>query len=197
MPRILIDWMGMTAGIFALYDAPDKVESLLVAIEESNAKKIAMAAPSPGNLCIFGDNIDNITMSPDLFARYSMPYYQKYCKILQDAGKRVSAHMDGRLQGLLPLIKETGLDLVDGATPAPMNDYEPQELAKALGPGQKAWCGVPASMVADGTSLETILEMNESIKSALGDRVILNIGDQVPPDADIDKVAAIARHVSL
>ncbi|MBN1809521.1 MAG: hypothetical protein JW909_10680 [Planctomycetes bacterium] len=195
LPRVLIDWMGVTAGIYAIYDAPDKLESLLRTMAKANEPVMEIAAKAPGEVCIFGDNIDNITLSPDLFSRYSVPHYRKYSALLQEHGKKVAAHMDGRLQGLLPLIRETGLDIVDGATPAPMNDYEPHELAAALGPGQIAWCGVPASSFCDSTSLDDILALNDRIVEALGDKAILNVGDQVPPDADIHKVAALGEHI--
>ena len=196
LPRILIDWMGVTVGIYAVFDNPARVRSLLEAIEESNRPVIELAAKAPGEVAIFGDNIDNVTMSPEFFSQYSMPYYQRYCATLHKHGKKVAAHMDGRLQGLLPLIKETGLDIVDGATPAPMNDYQPEELAAALGPEQVAWCGVPAALFCNKTTKKEIIALNDRIASAIGDRVILNIGDQVPPDADIAKIAALAKHIN-
>lgn len=196
LPRLLIDWMGVANGIYTLYDKPGRCRAFFEVIEEANRPAVEAAANAPGEVCIFGDNIDNVTVSPELFREYSVPYYQRHCRTLQEAGKKVAAHMDGRLKGLLPLISETGLDIVDGATPAPMNDYEPQELAGALGEGQKAWCGVPATMFCDGTPLHDIIALNDRIVDALGDRVILNVGDQVPPDADIQKVAALSRHVA-
>lgn len=196
LPRLLIDWMGVAEGIFALHDRPDRCKAFFEAVEEANRPVIEIAAAAPGEVCIFGDNIDNVTVSPGLFSAYSVPYYQRHCDTLHKGGKKVAAHMDGRLKGLLPLIKEASLDIVDGATPAPMNDYEPAELAAALGEDQVAWCGVPATLFCDRTSLDEVITLNDGIESALGERVILNVGDQVPPDADMGKIAALARHIA-
>lgn len=39
---------------------------------------------------------------------------------------------------------------------------------------------------------EDILGFGRRILDTLGDRVVPNVGDQAPPDADVEKVAALA-----
>jgi hypothetical protein len=104
--------------------------------------------------------------------------------------------MDGRLRGLLPMVKDTGIDIIDGATPAPMNDFELPELADALTGRMRAWCGVPSTMFCDGSSKADVIDFAARILDTLGDRVVLNVGDQLPPNGDIEKVRAIGEWVS-
>ena len=99
--------------------------------------------------------------------------------------------MDGRLAGLLPMVRDTGLDILDGLTPAPMNDWELSQCLAALGPNQRLWCGVPCTLFCDGTAAGAIQAFGRRILDAFGPRVVLNVGDQVPPNADIDNVAAL------
>ena len=167
----------------------------MATIEECEEASFDIVGRCPGRLVIFGDNVDNLSVSPDLFRRYSLPYYQRKSERLQACGKTVLCHMDGRLQGLLPLIGETGIDVLDGITPEPMGDYSIRELRDALGDGQIAWAGVPSTLFCAGGARQTVVEYARRLCDALGDRLILNVGDQLPPDADIALVEAVSEWV--
>jgi len=193
LPRLLIDLAGIETGIYLMHDHPDACERLFRVIEEQDTLIFEIMANAPGTVCIFGDNVDEVIVPPDWFAKYSLPYYQKRCETLHRGGKLVSIHMDGRLHGLLPMIKDTGIDILDGITPAPMNDFTPEQMRDALSPQQRLWCGVPASMFCDATPVEEICKFGRRILDVFGDRVVLNVGDQLPPDGDIRKVEALAE----
>jgi hypothetical protein len=196
LPRIIHDYMGLSAGVMALFDSPAECERLMSVIEECDAEAFELVAGCPGRLVIFGDNVDNMSVSPDLYRRYSLPYYQRKCEFLHSAGKTVLCHMDGRLQGLLPLVGETGIDVLDGITPEPMNDFGVDELADALGAKQFAWAGVPSSMFCAAATRSDVVEHARRLIQRLGDRLIHNVGDQLPPDADISLVEAVTELVN-
>jgi hypothetical protein len=196
MPRIIHDYMGLEAGVMALYDSPEECERLMAVIEETDAEPFRIISRCPGRLVIFGDNVDNMSVSPDLYRRYSLPYYQRRCEMLHTAGKTVLCHMDGRLKGLLPLVKDTGIDVLDGITPEPMNDFSIKELADALGPRQFAWAGVPSSMFCAAASRQDVLDCARRLMDRLGPRLVLNVGDQLPPDADIGLVETVSAMVN-
>jgi uroporphyrinogen-III decarboxylase len=196
LPRIIHDYMGLATGIMALFDSPDQCQSLMKSIEEHDKTAFELIAQCPGRLTIFGDNLDNMSVSPDLYTQYSLPYYQRRCQLLHDAGKTVLCHMDGRLQGLLPLIKESGIDIWDGVTPEPMNDFTVEELAANLGEKQFAWAGVPSSMFCAGATREDIVNSAKKLIDLIGDKLLLNVGDQLPPDADISLLEAVTEIVN-
>ncbi len=196
MPRIIHDYMGLSAGVMALFDSPAECERLMAVIEECDAAAFELIARCPGRLAIFGDNVDNMSVSPDLYRRYSLPYYQRKSEFLHAAGKTVLCHMDGRLRGLLPLVRETGIDVLDGITPEPMNDFSIDELAGALGENQFAWAGVPSSMFCAAATRSDVVDCARLLIEKLGDRLILNVGDQLPPDADISLVEAVTEVVN-
>ena len=98
---------------------------------------------------------------------------------------------------LFPLIRDTGFDLLDGCTPAPMNNYEVEELAEALPEGMVTYLGVPSSLFCQGLPTEEILAFGERIFNALAGRVIINVGDILPPNGDIYQVIALGEHVKI
>ena len=128
-------------------------------------------------------------------ASRNMDKLEAQARQFRDAGKISMLHMDRQLQGILPLMLETELDVMDGLTPEPAGDFTPEEVRDALGDRMKCWCGVPASLFCDSTPVEKIIEMSRHIIDVLGGRLILNVADQLPPNADIDKVEAVSRLV--
>jgi hypothetical protein len=193
IPKLLIDWAGIEAGLLMLHDERTRCEALFEAVAAADDEAFELIAGLPGNVCIFGDNVDEVIVSPPMYRRYSLPYYQRRCEQLHAAGKLVACHMDGRLRGLLPMVADTGLDILDGLTPAPMNDWTLDECLAALGPNQRVWCGVPCTFFCDSTSTAEIRAFGRRIVETFGPRVVLNVGDQVPPNADIEKVIALGE----
>ena len=129
---------------------------------------------------ILADNADEHLLAPPIFEEFALPYYLKVADILHAKGKIFSCHMDGNIKRLLPLFARSGLDLFDGCTPKPMNNYELEDLAAALGPGMHAFCGVPSTLFAQNTPDETILSYAKRIIEVLGPKAILNVGDILP-----------------
>lgn len=194
MPHLIIDLANLENGLYLMMDHPDECEHFFQVCSQANDIAFDLMAECPyGTVCIFGDNIDEVMVSPSMFRQYSVPYYQRRCERLHKGGKLVSAHMDGRLCGLLPMMKDTGLDIFDGATPEPMNDWTLEQMARALGPNQRLWCGVPATLFCDATTVQQVKDFSKRILDAFGPKVVLNVGDQLPPDGDLVRVAASAE----
>ena len=165
MRRLLTEWFGLEAGVLALHDHPAEVARALEIIDAGEDEWTRITCETPGRIVILGDNVDRNILAPPIFRKYQAPYYRKRAEAFHAAGKIVMLHMDGLLQGILPLMGETGIDVMDGLTPEPAGDFTPEEVREALGGRMKCWCG----------------------------RLILNVADQVPPNADIEKVAAVAK----
>ena len=195
MRALLTDWFGLENGMLALYDYPKQIAHAVEVIERAGDEWTRISCETPGRIVILGDNVDRNILPPPIFKKYQVPYYRKRAEVLRSAGKIVMLHMDGQLKGIFELMAETGLDVMDGLTPEPAGDFTPEDVRAALGEHMKCWCGVPASLFCDETPLEEILRQTRHIIDVLGGRLILNVADQVPPNADIDKVEAVARLV--
>jgi hypothetical protein len=103
--------------------------------------------------------------------------------------------LDGNFKGFFPIIHETGFDLLDGCTPAPMFNYEVEQLATVTGKGLHCYCGIPSSLLTQHLPTEEIVNFGIRIAKAFNNRVIVNIGDILPPEGDIEQVIAVGKAV--
>jgi len=191
--KLVHEYMGFERLVYAIADDPERIEEFLALQEEKDLDLIRLAAQAPERLVIVSDHTDENLVSPHEYKRFCIPYYRTIAGILHDAGKLVSTHLDGNFKGYFPFLAATGFDLLDGCTPAPMFNYEVEELAAALPPGMCAFCGVPAILFCRSRPAAEILEFGARILRAFRGRGILNVGDILPPDGDIEQVIALGR----
>lgn len=193
--KLIHEYMGFAQVVYALTDAPSAVGDFLVLQEERDLELIHLAAESPERIVIISDHADENLIAPPYYERFCIPFYRKACDILHRAGKFVSTHLDGNFRGFFPLLGQTGFDLLDGCTPAPMFNYEVEQLADALPEGMKAYCGVPSTLFARKLPTEELLSFAGRIIRSFRGRGIINIGDILPPDGDIEQVIALGEYV--
>jgi hypothetical protein len=193
--KLVHEYMGFEAVIYALVDDPAYIEEFLRFEEQKDMELVRLAAQGPEPIVIMSDHADENLIAPPQYEKYCIPYYQKVTKFLHERGKYVSTHLDGNFKGFFGLLGQTGFDLLDGCTPAPMFNYEVEELAAAMPPGMKAYCGVPSTLFCQRLPTADILKFGDRITTALRGHGILNIGDILPPDGDIDQVIALGKHV--
>lgn len=198
--KLVHEYMGFEQVAYALHDDETPILEFLQFQEHKDLELIELAARSPGAIVIISDHADENLISPAWYRTYCIPYYRKACAVLHASGKLVSTHLDGNFRGYLPFIAETGFDLLDGCTPAPMFNYEPEELAAAISgrDGRRrmsCYCGVPASLFTTGRPSAELADFAERVERAFDGNVILNVGDILPPNGSIDAVIAIGKRL--
>jgi hypothetical protein len=194
--KLVHEYMGFEAVVYALFDGEKSVLEFLEFQEHYDLRFVELAAHAPGSIVIISDHADENLISPPFYREFCIPYYRKACGIIHKAGKYASTHLDGNFKGYLPFIGETCFDLLDGCTPAPMFNYEVEELAAALAPGMSCYCGVPAALFVTGTPHGDIADFGERITRAFGGRAVVNVGDILPPRGDIGAVVALGERIS-
>ncbi|HOJ59841.1 MAG TPA: uroporphyrinogen decarboxylase family protein [bacterium] len=187
------DAMGLFNGLYALHDEPRAVERFLDGLREPFLETIRAAAETEARVVIISDHADDYLIPPPLYAKYCVPVYQEACAILHPAGQIVSTHVDGNLRGLLPLFQRTGIDLLDGCTPAPMSNYDVRELSQALAGRLFAYCGIPSALFMGNWSESEILGFAERIEQESRGRMILNVGDILSPEGQIEAVIRVGE----
>lgn len=194
--KLVHEYMGFEQAIYALFEDESYIAEFLIFQEQKDLELVHLAAQGPERIVILSDHADENLISPRQYERYCLPYYQQITSILHARGKIVSTHLDGNFRGFFPLLSQTGFDLLDGCTPAPMFNYEVEELAAALPSGMKAYCGVPATLFCQHRPVGEILAFGDRIATTLAGRGILNVGDILPPDGDIEQVIALGAHLA-
>jgi hypothetical protein len=193
--KLVHEYMGFDRVVYALADDPARLLDFLAFQERKDLAYIERAAAAPARLVILSDHADENLISPPQYERYCIPYYRTMNDRLHAVGKFVSTHLDGNFKGFFPLLGRTGFDLLDGCTPAPMFNYEVEELAAALPDAMAAFCGVPATLFCQGLPTDEIVAFGRRIADALDGRGILNVGDILPAGGDIEQVIALGESV--
>ena len=158
-------------------------------------KLVELAAEAPARLAIISDHADEILIAPPFYRQHCLPYYQEATGILHARGKFVPRTWTGISRASSPFIRKTGFDLLDGCTPAPMFNYEPEELAAAAGDRLHCYCGIPATLFTQGLPSGELVDFGVRITRAFKNRVLVNVGDILPPEGDIQQVIAIGQAV--
>jgi len=140
--KVIIGYMGFTAFAILYRRNLEAVEELMESIDRKYLEMYESIAGSPAKIVRVGDNIDGAMISPTLFERYCLPYYNKYANILKNAGKVVISHMDGRLKTLKDLIGKSDLDAIEAFTPPPMGNL-PVKEAKEAWKDKVIWMNFP------------------------------------------------------
>ncbi len=197
--KLVQEYVGYERVAYWLHDRPDLIREFFEFQWEKDMEPVRMAAESAARVVIISDHADEHLISPPWFEEFCVPFYAEASRILHDAGKLVSTHLDGNFRGHFPHLPKTGFDILDGCTPAPMNNYTARELAAAMPEGMVAYMGVPAGLFIMESSDDEIRRSGREIVEALGRRLILNIGDILPangrlaPAIELGESAASAR----
>jgi uroporphyrinogen-III decarboxylase len=179
--KIIIRHMGFKTFAIMYRRNRGVIEELVEALDKSFLKMYRIIADSPAEIVRVGDNIDSTLVSPSIFEKYCLPYYNKYTDILHEKGKTVISHMDGRLKALENIIGKTKLDAVEAFTPPPGGDLSPKE-AKEAWKNKIIWMNFPE---------EVFLRETEEIRSftirlleeiAPGKGFIMSVTEDIHPD---------------
>jgi uroporphyrinogen-III decarboxylase len=131
---------------------------------------------------------------PRLFQRYLAPYYREFAAYLHRHGKLLATHLDGEPSTLLDVIKDSGLDVIEAFTPRPMTRATVGDAQKVWGDAIVIWGGVASTVLCPETTSDE--EFQSSVEEALGaarrgHAFILGVGDNIMPEASLDRVRRI------
>jgi hypothetical protein len=150
MQMLMIDWVGAPAFYVHHARYRDKVEELYRVLDRRYEEIYKIAAESPADAVMFGDNLDGVLVNPSLFQRYFMPTYEKCARIVHGQGMLLASHFDGRLGTLKDLIARCPQDIIEAFHPPPMGDLPVRE-ALDLWENKVILIGFPGSVFSLGT----------------------------------------------
>jgi len=155
--------MGVVNFYYLLQDYPEDMEELFDIMHQCRKREYEFfARHTPGPAVIALENTSTTLMSPAIYKKYSLPHMQDFVGIMHKHGKKAILHMCGLLKDLLPSIKESGLDGINGLTPPPIGDTPFELSLDELGEDLIILGGCPDSNLFHNESLSP-----EEIKKAL------------------------------
>lgn len=191
--RMMYNLLGSERTIFELHDHPELVDHLHAVLYEKYEEVRRVAAASPAEIVQIDANW-NTLISPRIFKRYLLPYLSGFAEQLHAAGKLASAHCDGEMSHLFNLHMQTGLDVVEALTPAPMCRFTLAQAVEVYRGRKTIWGGLPAVIFSAGYPQdEFVAYLAEAGRLAAGGgRLVLSMGDNLPVDADLGRLAWIS-----
>jgi len=198
MIQLMKTYTGWLAGLYMLYDYPKEMEEAADVITRDAVEAYKLLADSPAKVIETGDNLDERTFSPRLFERYGLPFYRQMSKVLHAKGKIYKSHACGWVKHLLPMIRDSGLDAIEAFTTAPMSDLTIKEARELLEGKVSLMSGIPSVIMSrrnmsDEDFREFVIGVLDDIQP--GNGFVLGMADNVPADADFDRVYTISQIV--
>jgi len=145
----------------------------------------------------WGANYDQDLTWPPFFETEIAPWLRRTANRLHAAGKLMLTHTDGENKGLLGQYPACGFDVAESVCPHPMTRCTLAEVRSAL-PGVTIWGGIPsiALMPSVMTDNDFALYLDNLFGDlGQGDHLILGVADNVPPEANFDRLEQIKDRI--
>jgi hypothetical protein len=175
----------------ALYRLAERMESFFEAVLEASVA-------SSAEVIIWGANFDKDLTYPPFFEQELCPWLKKACQRIHRAGKRVLCHLDGENEGLFPLYRTLDFDIGESVCTAPMVKNTLKEIRQEMGREKTIFGGLPSvALLPNSMSADAFERLLDNLFAQLGsgNHLIFGISDNVPPDADLNRLEQIKQRV--
>jgi len=195
--EVLLDYLGEIPTFYALADDPAPVLALMQAIHELRLETAALLEGLDYPYVEVSDNLTGHMTNPKLFAEYALPHYQAYADVYHRQGKTFGSHTDGDLKPLLGLLRESGLDVCESFSPAPLTECTFDEAWDAWGGGKPImWGVIPSPLLEERTAESELHAFVDHVLERVGcDPIIFGVSDMVLGNNLIERVRYVADRI--
>ncbi len=193
--QVLLEYLGEINLIHALHNNLKLVRRLLNLLDGQMLVALERLADLDVPYVEFPDNLHGLMTSPRLFQEYCLPAYQKYVDILHNQEKKVGSHTDGNLKPLLPLLSESGLDVCESLSPAPLTSLTFREVNRAWRGKPIIWGAIPTPILEERTSEQEFQNYLKDLLEVIDQPMILGLVDLFMRHNSIERVETIVRQV--
>jgi hypothetical protein len=180
--------VAVAAGLYAASERMEPFfDAVLDAVLQSDAEVI-----------YWGSNYDQNITWPPFFKDEIVPWLKKASQRVHDAGKLLLTHTDGENEALLPLYPSCEFDIAESVCPHPMTACTLKEIREGFGSKTTVWGGIPSTSLLESSMDEGSFDVYlDEIFSELetGERLILGVSDNVPPEADVSRFEKIQKKI--
>lgn len=195
---MLHDLMAMDQFFYLYMDEREAIHRLAARMEPFFEALLQAQLACDAEVCLWGANYDRDLTWPPFFEAEIAPWLKKVSDRLHAAGKFLLTHTDGENQGLLPLYPACGFDVAESVCPRPMTRCSLAEIRQGLGPQTTVWGGIPSVALLSEAMEDSVFEayLDELFGTlGAGDHLILGVSDNVPPDAQLDRLERIRERI--
>jgi len=184
-------------SVLDFFDRRRLVERAMAAYSEWALELLRATCERAGpDLLMFGGSVASMSVvSPQLYRRYALPFLCRAVELAGAYGVRTGVHMCGRSRAALPLLAESGVDLVEPLESPPGGDVSLAEVKQQYGNRFCLKGNVNTfRTLARGTPEDVMAEARRCIADAgAGGGFILSTGDQVAWDTPEENFVALIQ----
>ncbi len=191
-------FVDATDFYYHYHDYAKEMQALAESMGDFFDRIIHLTADSPAEVVFWGGNFDDMITYPSFFEKEIVPWIRKASTILGTKGKYVSCHCDGENQGLLDLIRDSGMHVAEAVTPAPMTKVPIEEYYRRWNDKLTIFGGIPSVLLLQESTTDAEFEayLDHLFRAvAPGKRMILGIADSTPPKAVFQRLVRIGEKV--
>jgi len=191
-------FLDATEFFFHYHDYQKEMRALAEAMNPLYEKALKLIAESPARAVNWGGNYDEMITYPPYFEKELLPWIQKASAAMGAKGKFVFCHCDGENEGLLELIRDSGMHVAESVCPHPMTKVKIEEYYRRWNDRLTICGGVPSNILLPSSATDEEFQafLNNLFKGiAPGIRFILGVADTTPRDADFSRLKRIGEIV--
>lgn len=197
MQQIQRDLINATEFFIHYKDHQKALRTLVECMEPLYDKILKICCDSPAQVVNWGSNFDDMLTYPPYFRQEIQPWVRKASSALAGAGKLLMCHTDGENFGLMELIRDSGMHIAESICPAPMTRVTLEEYYKHWSKNLTLFGGIPSTVVLPETSEADFEAYLDQLFRAVapGNRMVVGIADQVPPQALFSRLQRIGERI--
>jgi corrinoid protein of di/trimethylamine methyltransferase len=187
-----------TEFYYHYHDYAKEMQSLARSMENFFDQTLQILADSPAQVVFWGGNFDEMITYPPFFEKEIQPWIRKAADFLGPKGKFVSCHCDGENQGLMDLIRDSGMHVAESICPAPMTKVPIEEYYRRWSDKLTLFGGIPSTLLLkESVTDEEFESYVEHLFQAIapGKRIILGIADSTPPRAVFARLVRLGEKI--
>ena len=198
MHQIMREYIGYEKCVYEMADHPSKVEHLLAVLTDHAKEMQKIVAESPAKMILHGEHFDSMMTPPPLFEKYFKPYFQEFAQLLHSKGKLLVCHADADTSLLLGLVKESGFDMAEVFTTAPMVKCTLRQAKEAWKNDVIIWGGIPSVILCGSFSEDYFEAFMQDLFNTVStkDRFILGVADNVMPETVFERLVRVGEMVN-
>ena len=143
-------FLDATEFYFHYKDYEKEMRRLAESMEPLYDKALQLTAASPAEIAHWGGNYDDMVTYPPYFEKDLLPWIRKASERLGACGKYVSCHCDGENEGLMDLIRDSGMHVAEAVCPAPMTKVTIEEYYRRWADKLTIFGGIPSTLLLAG-----------------------------------------------
>lgn len=184
------DLMDMQNFFIMMLEEPELAEQLLDICLEQGLLFAKAQIEAGADIIGIGDAASSL-IGPSLYERFALPYQKKLISGIQQMGAKTKLHICGDLNPVLPLVGQTGADIID------LDYMVDMEAAADLFPDTVSFCGniAPVDVLYSGTAELVRKEVRRCLGIADRTNSMISSGCEIPCNTSAENVLAMHEEI--